>query len=85
MEAVVALCREFSGVCVDLAGDYYDNGLIECLVARLGAERVLLGSDVNWIDVRANLAPVLAAAISDCDVAAIIRHNALRVYENSAG
>ena len=39
---------------VDLAGDYYDNGLVEFLVHHVGADRVIFGSDVNWIDPRAN-------------------------------
>ena len=80
MKAVVGLCRDYPNVCVDLAGDYYDNGLVECLVDRIGAERVVFGSDLNWIDPRANLAPVLAAAIPDEDVLRILRTNALRVY-----
>jgi uncharacterized protein len=84
MEAVVGLCREFPRVVVDLAGDYYDSGLIEFLVEQIGAERILFGSDMNWIDPRANLAPVLAADISDQVVLQILRTNAMRVYRPQA-
>ncbi len=80
LEAVVGLCSDFAGVAVDLAGDYFDSGLVECLVDRLGADRVLYGSDMNWVDPRANLAPVLAADISDEDALAVLRGNAERVY-----
>jgi predicted TIM-barrel fold metal-dependent hydrolase len=80
LEAVVGLCRDFAGVSVDLAGDYFDSGLVECLVTRLGADRVLYGSDMNWLDPRANLAAVLAADISDEDALAILRVNAARMY-----
>lgn len=80
LEAVVGLCRDFAGVAVDLAGDYFDSGLVECLVARLGPDRVLYGSDMNWMDPRANLAPVLAADISDEDALAVLRGNAARMY-----
>ena len=80
MDAVVELCREFPHLAVDLAGDYYDSGLIEFLVQHIGAERVLFGSDMNWIDPRANLAPVLAADISDEVVLQILRTNAMATY-----
>ncbi len=78
--AVIALCREFPRVRVDLAGDYYDNGLIECLADGIGPGRIIFGSDMNWIDPRANLAPVLAAAVSDEAAARILRWNALETY-----
>jgi predicted TIM-barrel fold metal-dependent hydrolase len=85
IESAIALCTEFPRVCVDLAGDYYDNGLVELLVDRLGAARVIFGSDLNWIDPRANLAPVLAAQLPDTDMYAILRGNALRVYRRACG
>jgi len=85
MEAVVGLCREFPHLAVDLSGDYYDSGLIEFLVEHIGADRVLFGSDMNWIDPRANLAPVLAADISDQVVLQILRTNAMRVYRRRTG
>ncbi len=80
LESLVALCREFPGVSVDLAGDYYDAGLIECLADRVGADRVLFASDINWIDARANMAPVLASRLPDADVGRMLRGNALRIY-----
>jgi len=79
MESVLALCAEFPRVHVDLAGDYYDSGLVELLVDRLGVERVIFGSDLNWIDPRANLGPVLASGLSDQAVLAILHETALRV------
>jgi predicted TIM-barrel fold metal-dependent hydrolase len=80
MESVLALCAEFPRVHVDLAGDYYDDGLVELLVDRLGPERVIFGSDLNWTDPRANLAPVLASGLSDSEAHDILCGNALRVY-----
>lgn len=84
MDSVAELGARYPGVHVDLAGDYYDTGLVETLCARLGAERVLFASDVNWIDPRANLAPVLAARISDADALRVLRSNALAVYRRSS-
>lgn len=80
MESVVALRSEFPNVHVDLAGDYYDSGLIGLLADQVGAERVLFGSDLDWVDPRANLAPVLASDLSDEEVYGVLRGNALRVY-----
>jgi predicted TIM-barrel fold metal-dependent hydrolase len=80
LEAVGRLCGEFAGVRVDLAGDYYDNGLVECLAERIGVARVLFGSDVNWMDPRGNLAPVLASRLSDEEALGVLRGNALATY-----
>jgi len=85
MEPVVNLCRDFPGVRVDISGDYYDNGLLEKLAKSIGVERIIFGSDINWIDPRANLAPVLAAEIPDEDVLKILRTNALQTYKKAGG
>lgn len=83
MEAVTGLCRDYPELRVDLAGDYYDNGLVELLVDRVGADRVIFGSDVNWIDPRANLGPILAGDLPDETVLAILRGNALATYRKA--
>ena len=41
---------------------------------------MLFGSDVDWMDPRGNMAPVLGSRLSDEDVLKILRTNALRVY-----
>ncbi|MHC4873333.1 MAG: amidohydrolase family protein [Planctomycetota bacterium] len=78
--ATVKVCKDFPNVMVDLAGDYYDNGLIEALTDALGCERILFGSDVNWFDPRCNLGPVLAAKLGDSQVLKILRTNAENIY-----
>jgi uncharacterized protein len=87
-EATISVCREFPNVYVDLAGDYYNNGLIDILADRLGADRILFASDVDWVDTRCNLSPVIASSLKDEDVLKILRTNALKVfrkdYMNSA-
>jgi uncharacterized protein len=81
-EATISICREFSNVYVDLAGDYYNNGLIDILADRLGADRILFGSDVDWVDTRCNLGPVIASGLNDENVLKILRTNALKVFRN---
>ena len=61
LENVAALCREFPKTVVDVSGDYFDNGVFDCLAGRLGADKVMFGSDVDWIDQRCNLGPLFAA------------------------
>ena len=84
IDSVADLCARYPGVCVDIAGDYFDSGLVEMLCARIGPDRVLFASDVNWIDPRANLAAVLASRLPDEDALRVLRTNALRVFERSA-
>jgi len=80
LDAVAALCREYPHVRMDLAADYYDNGLIDNLAATVGVDRILFGSDMNWMDPRCNLAPVLASSLSDDDLLRILRLNAQSTY-----
>lgn len=79
-DAVVAVCRDYPNVMVDLAGDYFDNGLVEALAASIGAERILFASDVDWFDPRCTLAAVLGGDLPSQDVLLILRENALRFY-----
>jgi hypothetical protein len=80
LDSVVALCRDFPNVVVDISGDYFDNGLVETLVDRLGCNKVLFGSDVDWIDPRCNLAAVLGSKLPEHEVLSVLRNNALRFY-----
>jgi hypothetical protein len=82
-EATIELCNEFPNVYVDLAGDYFNNGLIDILASRIGAERVLFASDVDWIDTRCTLAPVLGSNLPDEDVLKILRLNAIRLFHGT--
>ena len=80
IETVANLCREFPKTMVDISGDYFDNGMIDCLTARLGAERIMFGSDADWIDRRCNLGPIFASGLADDDILKILRGNARRVF-----
>ena len=65
---------------VDVSGDYFDSGVVDCLAARLGVRKVLYASDLDWIDPRCNLAAVLGSRLSDQDVLMVLRGNALSTY-----
>lgn len=66
----------------DLAGDYFHNGMIEWLVATFGEERVLYGSDMDWVDPRCTLGMVLESHLTASAISAILRENALRICGN---
>lgn len=78
--AAVALARAYANVHLDLAGDSYSLGLVEYLVAEVGSERILFGSDLTWIDPRTQLGRILDAEISTGDKANILRNNAIRLF-----
>jgi hypothetical protein len=80
LEDVVNICRKFPKTVVDVSGDYFDNGVFECLTGRLGAEKVMFGSDVDWVDQRCNLGPIFASRLPDNELLKILRNNARRVF-----
>lgn len=81
IESVTQLCSDFPHVYVDISGDYFHNGLIDCLSERISPDKILYGSDANWIDPRCTLAPVLTSALNDEQVLKILRTNAMRVFQ----
>ena len=80
LEEVATICREFPKTVVDVSGDYFDNGVFDCLAGRLGVNKVMFGSDANWVDPRCNLGPIFASRLPDDDVLKILRVNARRVF-----
>ena len=58
---------------LDTAGDCYTLGLIEYLVQQAGADKVLFGSDLTWIDPRTQL-----GMIYDADITAEAKQRILR-------
>jgi hypothetical protein len=78
--AAAALAREHANVWVDLSGDCYALGLVEFLVEQVGADRILFGTDINWIDPRTHIGRVLDAEIPAPDKEKILRSNARRLF-----
>jgi uncharacterized protein len=79
--AAAQLARRYPNVYLDLSGDVYSFGFVEWLVAQVGAERILFGTDVDWIDPRTHLARVLDADITLAQKAAILGANACRLFK----
>lgn len=75
VEAVVPC----TNVVVDPSGSYGERGMIDYAVTRLGAERVLFGSDMPGSDLYHNLGKVTGAEISPAQREAVLWRNAERV------
>ena len=64
---------------VDLCGTYGELGMVDYAVERLGADRVLFGSDMPGSDVYHNVGKVMGAAITPEEQAMILYDNAEQV------
>ncbi len=65
---------------VDVCGSYPSRGMVETLVADLGADRVLFGTDMPGRSLPSQLAKVMLADVSDDDREQILGGNAARVF-----
>jgi predicted TIM-barrel fold metal-dependent hydrolase len=78
--AAVKLVQRYANVHLDISGDCFSFKLIDWLVERVGAERILYGSDTNWIDPRTTLGRVLDADITLEQKRLILGDNAFRLF-----
>jgi predicted TIM-barrel fold metal-dependent hydrolase len=78
--AAADLASRYPHVFVDLAGDCYTLGLIDYLVEHVGADKVLFGSDLTWIDPRTQLGMILDSHISTEAKRQILGENAARIF-----
>jgi len=68
-----------TNVCVDPSGSYGERGMINYAVERLGAERVLFGSDMPGSDFYHNLGKILSADLTENQRELILWKNAERM------
>jgi predicted TIM-barrel fold metal-dependent hydrolase len=80
-QQAAGLARKYPNVYLDIAGDVFSLNLVPELVKDAGAERVLFGSDMPWIDPRARLTAILLSDIDPEAKAKVLGENALRVFE----
>jgi len=64
---------------LDLTGSQSHRTILEKMVAQVGAERILFGSDLPFLDAAITLGRVMTARISDAHKEAILRTNFLRL------
>jgi predicted TIM-barrel fold metal-dependent hydrolase len=75
------VCAEHAGFYLDLTGSLLLWGAVETMVDRVGADKILFGTDIPFIDPRPGLGRMLCARISDDDKRRILGLNAKRIYD----
>ena len=65
---------------LDLTGSILTYGMLEDIVGRVGARRVLLGTDMPFIDARPGLGRVLMSRLSEGDKRLILGENARGLF-----
>jgi len=78
--AAAEMARRYRNVFLDTSGDCYTLGLIEHLVERAGADKLMFGSDMTWIDPRTQLGMILDADVPTDAKRMILGGNAARVF-----
>src|SRR4029077_19277894 len=66
---------------LELCGSQNHRLILEKCVDRIGAERILFGSDLPFLEASMTLARVLTSAIPDAAKELILRHNFLQLTE----
>ncbi|MCP4643538.1 MAG: amidohydrolase [bacterium] len=77
----VAIASEFDNVYLELATTAGPRGLVDRLVENPGADRVVWGSDVCFINQAQQLGKVIGARIPDDDKVRILSGNARRILD----
>lgn len=80
IKEAVRLGKLYANIYFDTAGDIYANGFVEYLVAGVGSQRILFGSDCSMMDQRTMLGAVLGAQISEAERQDILFRNASRLF-----
>jgi hypothetical protein len=68
---------------LELSGSQRNRTMLERCVDRLGAERIVYGSDMPALDPAGTLADVFTANVTDNDKEMILRYNFLRLLGES--
>ena len=80
-EEGMTLARRLPNVYLELTAAYAVNGLIEQMVAKVGAHKIVFGCDLPWFDPHYAIGCIIFAHISDADRRAILRENAVRLLQ----
>ncbi len=79
-DQAISITRDHPNLYLELTAAYSVNGVLEHLIAGVGADRILFGDDLPWFDPMHGIGCVLCAHISDDDRHAILHSNAERLF-----
>lgn len=80
MDEAAMVTERLPGAMLETCGSFMTSPLLEQLVERCGAERVIFGSDIPFIDQRVSWGRLTFARLSPVEIEAIIRNNARRLF-----
>lgn len=75
----IDVVKEAPNVFLDISGSQSHRTVLERCVGEVGAERILFGSDMPYLEAAVSLGRVLTAGITDEAKHSILRHNFLRL------
>lgn len=78
--ATVDVLGKHPNLYADICGSFITGDWIRWLVQQLGADRVLYGSDLPFIDLRYALGRVVGAGLDDASLRAVLGDNARRLF-----
>jgi len=79
-EKSIEAALKFPNIYLEIAGSVITYGILERMVNRVGAKRVLFGTDMPFLDPRPQLGRVAFAKVSDEDKRQILGLNAVRIF-----
>lgn len=83
--ASIEVAKRLRNVYLDLTGSQLFYGILERMVAEVGASRILFGTDLPFIDPRFQLGRVLLARLPDSRKVKILGANAARLFRLRVG
>jgi len=79
-DSCIEACKKYYNIYVDTAISYTFEGAIEYMVSKLGAEKILYGSDMAFFDCRQTIGRIGLANISESDKLKIFGENAKMIF-----
>lgn len=80
IKKAMELGEKYKNAHFDISGDVLDRRLVEIMVERVGADKILFGSDNAWFDPSVQMGMVLGANISIKEKELILGDNAARIF-----
>lgn len=79
-KACIEIAKDTPNACFDIAGSMCDFKLVEMLVNGIGADRMLFGTDLPFLDCRMQIGRVAFSDLDDEALSLLLAGNARRVF-----